>query len=63
MAKIIKILGWEQREDHCIVFVRTDTQDDAQVYVGGSVELFHDPKFDVTKAFVKRSADKPKEES
>lgn len=53
MAKITKILGADNRGEYAIIHVLVG-QDEAEVYVGGEVEVYHDPKYDKVKAFVKR---------
>lgn len=59
MAKIESITGWINRGKDAQVFVTLEDGTEGVVWVGGSVEVFHDAAHDVVKCFVKRSADKP----
>lgn len=55
MPKIIKIVGMENRKEYGIVHVILDDGEEANVYVGGSVEVYlHKGQI---KAFVKKSKD------
>lgn len=40
MAKIIKILRCENKQDHAKVYVQLDDGTEGVCYVGGSVEVF-----------------------
>lgn len=54
MAKITKVLGWDNRGKYALIRVLVDEQDEALVIVGGQVEIFHSDKYDRTIAWVKR---------
>lgn len=60
MAKIESVTGWINRGKDAVVFVVLDDGQEACVWVGGSVEVFHDEKHDIVKAFVKRPSHKEK---
>ena len=53
MAKITKILRWENRDSYALVYVEVG-QEGAVVIVGGACELYHSDKYDMTQAFIKR---------
>jgi hypothetical protein len=54
--KITKILAWENKETYAIIYVQLEDGDEEyRVYVGGSVEAYHDKG--VNKAFVKKAKD------
>jgi len=52
LAKIIEVLGWENKGSYAKVHVLLDDGLEAYVWVGGEVEVFMDKS--QTKAFVKR---------
>lgn len=52
MSKIIEIIGCENKVQYAIVHVLIDDGTEAEVYVGGTVEVFLDKN--KIKAFVKR---------
>ena len=54
MSKVIEIIGCENKVTYAIVHVLLDDGTEAEVYVGGDVEVFlHRDKI---KAFVKKKA-------
>ncbi len=58
MSKITKIVSIENHDTFARVHVLVDEQEEAVVWVGGEVEIFHDDKYDKTKAWVKKTVDK-----
>lgn len=56
MAKIIEIIGMDNKGEYALVHVLLNSGEEAVVYVGGSVEVFYDPAHDKVKAFVKKAA-------
>lgn len=54
MAEITKVVGWENRDKYALVYVEIG-QETAVVIVGGSVELYHSDKYDMTQAYVKKT--------
>ncbi len=54
MRRIKQILGADDHGDYCIVYVLLDNDEEAEVYVGGEVEAYLDPKHGKYKAYIKR---------
>lgn len=54
MPQIIEIIGCENKVKYARVHVLLNTGEEGVVYVGGSVEVYHDPEYDQIKVFVKK---------
>lgn len=55
MVKILKVIGMVNKGSYAVVTVLTDEGDEAETYIGGSVEVYyHHGKI---KAFVKKTID------
>jgi hypothetical protein len=57
LAKITQILGATNYGTYCIVEVLLDNGEEGEVYVGGGVENYFDPKYGKNKCFVKKKKD------
>lgn len=54
MAKIIEIIGCDNKGKFANIHVLLDDGSEGVVYVGGSVEVHYDPAHDRIKCFVKK---------
>ena len=55
MARIKKIIRCENKGETAVIHVQLEDGLVAEVWVGGSVEVYHDPAHDKIKAFVKKT--------
>ncbi len=53
LAEITEIIRWDNRGKYALVYVKVG-QEEAVVIIGGSVELYHSDKYDMTQAYVKK---------
>lgn len=63
MSRVDKILHIEDHKTYAVVHVRLSDGMEAQIFVGGEVETFFDPKHNKIKAYVKRTKSVHKPES